>query len=134
MKTEKDFQRIRILSLFLDRSTLRKQLLILITQVDDSGHRILQERCGKVTVSCRKAPEIAGTWKQYSDRKLFGFIPVDSCQLPVLSGRNRPEIIGKNQKNFRPEYCFHKITGITRNSSLPGCSTWLFATRFFKDT
>jgi hypothetical protein len=38
---------------------------------------------------------------------------VDSCQLPVLSGRNRAESIGKNPKIFRPEYCFHKITGIT---------------------
>jgi hypothetical protein len=27
---------------------------------------ILQERCGKVTGSCRKTPEIAGKWKQYS--------------------------------------------------------------------
>jgi hypothetical protein len=25
----------------------------------------------------------------------------------VLSGRNRSEIIGKNPKNFRWEYCFH---------------------------
>ncbi len=32
---------------------------------------------------------------------------MDSCQFPVLSGRNRSEIIGKNPKNFRWEYCFH---------------------------
>jgi hypothetical protein len=32
---------------------------------------------------------------------------VDSSQFPVLSGRNRSEIIGKNPKNFRWEYCFH---------------------------
>jgi hypothetical protein len=44
---------------------------------------------------------------------------VDSCQLPVLSGRNRPEIIGKNPKIFRLEYCCHKITGITRNRQFP---------------
>jgi hypothetical protein len=31
---------------------------------------------------------------------------VDSGQFPVLSGRNRSEIIGKNPKNFRWEYCF----------------------------
>jgi hypothetical protein len=76
---------------------------------------ILKERCGKFTGSCRKTPEIAGIWKQYSDRKLFGFSPVDSCQIPVLSGRNRPEIIRKNPKIFRPEYCFHKINGITQS-------------------
>jgi hypothetical protein len=57
------------------------------------SHEILQERSGKVTGSFRKTPEIAGTWKQYSDRKLPGFFPVDSCQLPVLSGRNQSEII-----------------------------------------
>ncbi len=94
-------------------------MLIIVPQVDDSGRRILQEICGKVTGSCRKTPEIAGTWKQYSDRKLSEFFPVDSCQIPVLSGRNRPEIIRKNPKIFRPEYCFHKITGITRNRQFP---------------
>jgi hypothetical protein len=79
------------------------------------SHGTLQERCGKVTGSCRKTPEIARKWKQYSDWKLSRFCPVDYCQIPVLSGRNRPEIIRKNPKNFRPEYCFHKITGIIRN-------------------
>jgi hypothetical protein len=39
---------------------------------------------------------------------------------PVLSGRNWPEIIGKNPEKFRPEYGFHKIT---RNRS--DCSTWV---------
>jgi hypothetical protein len=67
------------------------------------------------TGSCRKTPEIAGTSKQYSDRKSSGFFPVYFCQLPVLSGRNRPEILGKNPKIFWPEYCFRKINGITRN-------------------
>ena len=66
-----------------------------------------------VTRSCRKTPGIAGTWKQYSDRKLTGFFPLNSCQLPVFSDRNRPEIIGKNPKNCLLEYCFHKIIGIT---------------------
>jgi hypothetical protein len=45
------------------------------------------------TGSRRKALEIAETWKQYSGRKFFGFFPVDSYQLPVLSDRNRPETI-----------------------------------------
>jgi hypothetical protein len=43
----------------------------------------------KVTRSCRKTPEIAGTWKQYSDRILSGFFPLDCCQIPVPSDRNR---------------------------------------------
>jgi hypothetical protein len=60
------------------------------------SRRILQESPGNP----RK-------WKQYSDRKFIGFFPVDSCQFPVLSGKNRSEIIGKNPKNFRWEYCFH---------------------------
>jgi hypothetical protein len=90
------------------------------SMISATGSRgILQERCEKVTGSFRKTPEIAGTWKQYSDRKLSGLFPVDSCQLPVLSWRNRPEIIGKNPKIFRPEYRFHKITGVTRNRQFP---------------
>jgi hypothetical protein len=58
--------------------------------------------------------EIAGTWKQYSGRKLSGFFPVDSCQFSVLSYRNWTEMIGKSPKNFRPEYCFHvpAISGV----------------------
>jgi hypothetical protein len=58
--------------------------------------RILQESNG----NSRK-------WKQYSDRKFVGFFPVDSSQFPVLSGRNRSEIIEKNPEIFRWEYCFH---------------------------
>jgi hypothetical protein len=87
----------------------------MITATGSRG--IVQKRCGKITRACRKTPEIAGTWKQYSDWKLFGFFPMDSCQLPVLSDRNQPEIIGKNPKIFRPQYCFHK------SPELPGtCS------------
>jgi len=78
------------------------------------SRRIMQERCGKVTASFRKASDIAGTWKQYSGQKFFGFFPVDPCQIPVLSGRNQAKSIGKNPKIFRPEYCFHKITGTGR--------------------
>jgi len=48
------------------------------------------------------------------------FFPVDSCQLPLLSGRNWPEIIGKTPTNFRPEYCFHKISRITLNHQFQG--------------
>jgi hypothetical protein len=58
----------------------------MLSQVDDSGHRILQEKCGKVSGSCR----------------------------------NRPKIIGKNPKIFRPEYCFHEIIGIPGNPPFPG--------------
>jgi len=47
------------------------------------------------TGSCKKTPEIAGTLKKYSWRKLSGFFSVDSCQVPVLCGRDRQEIIGK---------------------------------------
>ncbi len=81
----------------------------LITQVDDSGHRILQESIGN---SCNMEavfrPEI------------FRNFPVYSCQFPVLSGRNRTDSIGKNPKNFRPEYCFDKITIIVRNRPFSG--------------
>jgi len=52
---------------------------------------ILQERCGKVTGSRRKTPEIAGTWEQYSDPELSGSLPVDFSQRTVLPGKNRPK-------------------------------------------
>ncbi len=59
---------------------------------------ILQERCRKVTVSRRKPPEIPRKWKQYSAQKFFGLFPVNSCQLPVLSGRKRSEITKKKSE------------------------------------
>jgi hypothetical protein len=72
------------------------------------SHRILQENTGnRWNMEAVFRPEIV---------RIF---PVDSCQLSVLSGRNRPEIIGKNSKIFRPEYYLHKITGITRNRQFP---------------
>jgi len=37
--------------------------------ISENGYyRNWQERCRKVTVSCRKTLKIAGTWTQYSDR------------------------------------------------------------------
>jgi hypothetical protein len=50
----------------------------------------------------------------------YHIFPVDSPQLPVLSGRKRPEIIGKNPEIFRQEYRFHKTTGIIRNRQFLG--------------
>ncbi len=49
--------------------------------------RILKERCEKVTVAYRKTPEITGIW--------FRFFSVDSCQLPVLSGKKSSKKIRK---------------------------------------
>ncbi len=82
--------------------------------------RILQERCWKVTGSCRKTLEIAVIWKQYFDQKTAGFFPAYSCQFPVLSSRNRSEIIGKNPKISDWNTASKKITGITQNRSFPG--------------
>ena len=78
---------------------------------------ILQERCGKVTGSHRKAPEIAGSGSSIPTGNLLDFFPVDSDQFPVLSSRNRSEIIGKNPKIFRLEYCFH--VPVTSGAFLP---------------
>jgi hypothetical protein len=57
--------------------------------------------------SGRKAPEIAGTWKQYSHRKIFGFFPMISDRFLPESTGNRQESTGKNPINFQSEYCFH---------------------------
>jgi hypothetical protein len=72
--------------------------------------------------SGRKTPEIAGTWKQYSGRKLSGFFQVDSCQFHVLFDRNRLKIIGKNTENFRSEYCLHvpAISGVFLQDTAAG--------------
>jgi len=43
--------------------------------------------------SGRKAPKIAGTWKQYSHRKLFGFFPTGSCRKAQQVDWNPPEKI-----------------------------------------
>jgi len=74
------------------------------TQVNDSDHQIPRDPTGN-------------RWKMEAvfRPEMVRFFLVDSCQFPMLSGRNRPEIIGKNPKIFRPEYCFHEITGIIRN-------------------
>ena len=81
------------------------------------SHMILQERCGKVTGSHRKAPEIAGSGSSIPTRNLLDFFPVDSDQFPVLSSMNRSEIIGKNPKIFRFRYCFH--VPVTSGAFLP---------------
>jgi hypothetical protein len=49
---------------------------------------------------------------------LAGFFPVDSCQLPVLSDRNRPEIIGKIRK------ISGRNTASTKSLELPGTATF----------
>ncbi len=80
------------------------------THVEDYGHWIPQDPAGKKRESHRILQESTGNsrkWKQYSNRKFFGFFPVNSNQFHVLSSRNRSEIIGKNPKIFRWEYCFH---------------------------
>ena len=53
--------------------------------------------------SRRKTPEINGTWKQYSGRKIFGLFPESSDQLLSIPAGNHLE---KILNNFRLEYCF----------------------------
>jgi hypothetical protein len=75
------------------------------TQVDDSDHRILQENtANRWNMETVFRPEI---------------VEIFSGEFLSTSCAFRPEIIGENPKNFRPEYCFHKITGITRNRQFP---------------
>jgi hypothetical protein len=57
--------------------------------------------------------KILGNWKQYSGREFPAFFSGGFQQLPVLSGRIRPEIIRKNPENSRPENCFH-VPGFSR--------------------
>jgi len=60
------------------------------------SHRILQERSGKVTGSCRKATEIAGSGSSiptgnFSD--FFQWIPVNFPCFPAGTGRKSSEKI-----------------------------------------
>ena len=54
----------------------------------DPGQRIRDS-------SGRNTPEVTGTWKQYSGRKISGFFPVNSDHFPVLS---RQKLVGNNRK------------------------------------
>ena len=45
--------------------------------------------------SDRNTPEVIGTWKQYSSRKISGFFPVHSNHFPVLS---RQKLVGNHRK------------------------------------
>jgi len=60
------------------------------------GHRILQERRGKVTGSCRKALEITGSGSSIPTgtyRIFFRWIPVNSLSFPAGIGRKSSEKI-----------------------------------------
>ena len=57
--------------------------------------------------SGRNTPEVTGSWKQYSGRKISGFFWVHSDHFPVLSHQ---KLVGNHRKKSRifwPEYCFH---------------------------
>jgi hypothetical protein len=82
-------------------------------QVEDSDHQIPHDPAGKHRKSLEHGSSIAAG-------NCSGFFPVDSYELPVFSGRNRSVIIVKNLKNFRQEYCFHKINEIAWNQLFPG--------------
>jgi hypothetical protein len=93
-----------------DWSTFVFEPIRTATQIKHYGHRIPQAPVGKERERHRILQESTGYtrhWKQYSRRKFVGIFPVDSSEFPVRSVRNRSEIIEKNPKNFRREYCFH---------------------------
>ncbi len=78
------------------------KLMYAKTQIDGYGYRIQQDPTGKARESHRILQESTG-----NNRNLSDFFSADSSHLPEDSGRNRSEIIGKNPKIFRWEYCFH---------------------------
>jgi hypothetical protein len=60
-------------------------------------------------------------WKQYSDRKFFGFFPILSARFLSKSKGSWQESTEKNPKIFRPEYCFHvpSICGAFLQDTVP---------------
>ena len=71
------------------------------------SRRNLQERDGKNAGSCRNTPEVIGTWKQYSGRKIPDFFRWFPTSFWRESTGKWSECTGKNPEIFRPEYCFH---------------------------
>ncbi len=47
--------------------------------------------------SGRKTTDIAGTWKQYSDRKFYGLFPMISCRKAQESNRKSQSLFSKSQ-------------------------------------
>ncbi len=73
------------------------------------SHLILKENTGnRWSVEAVFQPEIF--------RIFSGGFLLTSCAFRQEPGGKH----WKNRKNFRPEYCFHKITGINRNRPFPG--------------
>ncbi len=93
--------------LLLNKNQINKYRL---TQVEHSGHRIPPEHAGNKRKSHRILQECTGNrrnWKQYSNgnfQAFFRWIQANFLGFPTGS---RSEIIGKNPKIFRWEYCFH---------------------------
>ena len=65
-------------------------ILIATSRVNDSRIRILQDPAGKKRGNHRILQESTGNsrmWKQYSNRKIAGFFPVNSGQFPAGTGQ-----------------------------------------------
>ncbi len=80
-----------ILSVLCDR-------LSCTTRVEGYGHRILQERSAKITGSCRKAPEIAGSGSSILTGKVsdfFQWIPINFLCSLTRTDRKSSEKIRK---------------------------------------
>ncbi len=86
-----------MLFLFVSPSAHTFQLRMRGTQDEDSTHRIPQDPAGKMRESrCILQENTGNRWNVDAvfRPEIFGFFPVDSCQFPVLSGRNQAESIG----------------------------------------
>ncbi len=73
------------------------------------SHRILQENTGNHW-------NVEAVFRPKTDQIFTsGFLPTSRTFQQEPAGNH-----GKRSENFRSEYCFHKITGITRNRPFPG--------------
>ncbi len=91
-----------------DKILLTKNLFLSLSVVcvaaDPGRHKTVIIVAGEEvrTGFARKTPEIAGTWKLYSVRKISRFFSGD---FRPISCSFRQKSIGKYSKIFRPEYC-----------------------------
>ncbi len=95
------------------------KIFFLRSQVDDSGHRIPRHPVWKMQESHWILHEDTGNRWNMEAVVRPQIVRIYSGGFLSTSCAFRQEPAGKNSKIFRPEYCFDKITGTTRNRQCP---------------
>ena len=79
-----------------------------------------KKEAGKILGSRRKTPKITGIGRSIPVEIRWDFFLADSYKFPMLSDRNRSELIGKISKISNRNTASEKNRGITRKRPFPG--------------